>query len=206
MRTARRDFRLPRAFYLRDAATVARDLLGHRLVRIDRGRRIAGLIVETEAYLGVEDQASHAFGGRRTERNEAMYALGGAAYVFLNYGIHHLLNVVVARQDDPHAVLLRAIEPTEGLEIMFARRKAARVAQDLCSGPGKLGQAFRISLRENGVDLVTSARLFVERVRDQPLSNADVVATSRIGVDYAGDWANSPLRFYLHGHASVSRP
>jgi len=128
--------RLPRAFYRRDAVTVARSLLGQRLVRVDRGLRRAGIIVETEAYLGRVDKAAHSYRGR-TERNASMFAEGGHAYVYFIYGIHFCMNVVAGRHDVPVAVLLRALEPIEGIEAMRAQRPAARRDRDLCSSSAR---------------------------------------------------------------------
>ncbi|MCA9149031.1 MAG: DNA-3-methyladenine glycosylase [Planctomycetales bacterium] len=196
--------RLDRAFYRRDAARVARELLGQRLVHIRDGVRVAGTIVETEAYLGTNDKAAHSYNGRRTARTETMYADGGTVYVFLNYGIHHLFNVVVAHQEEPQAVLIRALEPTEGLAAIRARRPRARQARDLCSGPGKLGAALAIDLSHDGADLVTSASLFIERARQRPLPKRQIIVGPRIGVDYAGEWAAEPLRFHIAGNIHVS--
>lgn len=194
--------RIKRRFFRRDAITVARELLGQRLVRILDGQRLAGLIVETEAYLGVQDRAAHSFGGRRTARTETMYADGGTAYVYLNYGIHHLFNVVVETVDVPAAVLIRAVEPVEGLGQMQARRPAARAVTDLCSGPGKLGAAFAISLVQDRLDLVASDELFIERQPPQAASR--ILRSPRIGVDYAGPWASKPLRFFVREDPHVS--
>lgn len=196
--------RLDRAFYRRAPVTVAKALLGQRLVHITDGVRVAGLIVETEAYLGYEDKAAHSFNWRRTERTKTMFADGGTAYVFLNYGLHHLLNIVVAEVDVPQAVLLRAVEPTEGLEAMFERRPKAKRDRDLCSGPGKLGAAFGVDRSHDGTDMATSANLFVERVRQRTMPAKQIVTTTRVGVDYAGKWADAPLRFYVAGNAHVS--
>lgn len=197
--------RLPRRFYRRDPVTVARELLGKRLVRIFEGIRLAGTIVETEAYLGIEDRAAHSFGGRRTARTETMFADGGTAYVFLNYGIHHLLNVVTEIQGIPTAVLLRAVEPSEGIENMKARRLAARTTHEIGSGPGKLGAAFAIDRALDREDLVTSSKLFIEEDPSFNFSKRSIVAAPRIGIDYAEEWAHKPLRFYLRNHPSVSR-
>jgi DNA-3-methyladenine glycosylase len=197
--------RLSRAFFRRDPVTVARELLGQRLVHVVNGERLAGLIVETEAYLGVEDRAAHSFGGRRTARTETMYADGGTAYVFLNYGIHNLLNIVTETIDSPTAVLLRAVEPTEGIEMMFQHRPAAKLETNLCSGPGKLGAAFAIDRTHDGIDLVTSSSLFVDRSRRKSLTEQSITVSKRIGVDYAGAWAAKPLRFHLTGNPHVSR-
>jgi len=183
---------------------VARELLGQRLVRILNGQRLAGIIVETEAYLGVEDRAAHSFGGRRTARTETMYCDGGTTYVYLNYGIHNLLNVVTETVDAPTAVLLRAIEPVEGIDVMYKHRPKIRNDSGLCSGPGKLGAALAIDRSHDRLDLVTSPVLFIERTRTRPLAKNKITATPRIGVDYAGFWATRPLRFHLTGNKHVS--
>ncbi len=198
--------RLGRRFYRQDPVTVARQLLGQRLVHVVEGVRCSGLIVETEAYLGVEDKAAHSFNWRKTRRTQTMFRDGGTAYVFLNYGIHRLLNIVVARPEEPKAVLLRALEPVAGLDAMYARRPKAKHDTDLCSGPGKLGAAMGIELRHDGTDLATSSGLLVERVRQRSLPASEVVARPRVGVDYAGEWAEKPLRFYVRGNPHVSRP
>ena len=134
--------RLSRSFYRRDAVQVARSLLGQKLVRWLDGHRLAGFIVETEAYLGIPDRAAHTHNGRRTPRNASMWKDGGYAYVYFTYGIHHCMNVVAGRSEDPIAVLLRALEPVEGLEIMRAHRGWSKADSQLCSGPGKLCQAL----------------------------------------------------------------
>lgn len=198
--------RLPRSFYERDPATVARALLGQRLVRVDGGRRLAGLIVEVEAYLGPPDKAAHTYQGRRTARNESMWRAGGHAYVYFIYGMHHCLNVVAGRAGDPVAVLVRALEPVEGLDLMRRRRRAARRDTDLCSGPARLTQAMAIDLEQDGVDMTTSARLFIERTRDRPCRPASICARPRVGVGYAQEWAAKPLRFYCRGNPHVSVP
>jgi len=198
--------RLGRDFYSQGAEAVARRLLGQRLVHIVDGERRAGLILETEAYLGPDDRAAHSFGGRRTARTETMFQDGGTAYVYLNYSIHHLFNIVVRRVDEPHAVLLRALEPQEGLEAMRRARPKARTDRDLCSGPGKLGAALGIDLMHDGMDLVESDILFVEQVRARALPRARIAACPRIGVDYAEEWAARPLRFCVRGHAGLSVP
>ena len=196
--------RLGRGFFRRDPVTVARRLLGQRLFHVVDGQRVAGVIVETEAYLGYQDKAAHSFNWRRTPRTQTMFADGGTAYVFLNYGIHHLLNIVVAEIDQPQAVLLRAVEPTEGQELMHQRRPKARRETDLCSGPGKLGAAFGIDRSHNGIDMASSPTLGVEQRRRRSLRDRDIVTTTRVGVDYAGEWAAAPLRFYIRGNPHVS--
>lgn len=199
--------RLESRFYAADPVSVARRLLGQRLVVVQAsGERLAGTIVETEAYLGVKDKAAHTFGWRKTERNASMFKPGGTAYVFLNRGIHSLLNLSTGAVDEPTAILVRAMEPTEGLATMFERRVKANKPTDLGSGPGKLSEALGITLADDGVDTLVSERLFVERIRGRCLPSRGIVVRPRIGVDYAGEWAAAPLRFYVRGNAHVSRP
>jgi DNA-3-methyladenine glycosylase len=191
-----------------DAVTVARRLLGQRLVRVHDGRRLAGTIVEVEAYLGAPDQAAHTFGGRRTARNESMYLPGGHAYVYFTYGVHHCLNVVCGKADQGVAVLLRALEPTEGLEEMAELRsrngRTPRRPTELCSGPAKLTQALRIDRSLDGLDLRTDPRLFIERTRVRAMPAAMVERTGRIGIAYAGEWVDEPLRFLIRNNPHVS--
>jgi DNA-3-methyladenine glycosylase len=193
-----------------DAITVARRLLGQRLVRVhEDGTRLAGTIVEVEAYLGREDRGAHTFGGRRTARNESMYLPGGHAYVYFTYGMHFCLNVVCGRKDHGTAVLLRAIQPTEGVERMFRHRQAARRDRDLCSGPGKLTAALAIDRRLDGINLLTSPLLFVESLRNRTLPDRLVGVGPRIGLNpsprASGEWATRPLRFFIIGNPFVSR-
>jgi DNA-3-methyladenine glycosylase len=189
----------------RDPVTVARRLLGQRLVRIVRGRRRAGLIVEVEAYLGAPDRAAHTWDGRRTPRNESMYLPGGHAYVYFTYGMHHCMNVVCGRRDEGVAVLLRAIEPTEGLDVMRARRAAARRPIDLCSGPARLTQALDIDRACDGLDLREGASLFIERTRRRALPTSRIGVGPRVGIGYAAEWAQAPLRFWVRDNPHVSR-
>jgi DNA-3-methyladenine glycosylase len=193
--------RFSRKFYQRDAATLARALLGQVLVRVlADGTRLAGRIIETEAYLGVEDKAAHSFGGRHTPRNAAMWGPAGHAYVYFVYGMHHCVNVVAATPGDPAAVLLRALAPLEGLEAM-RRHRAGRIAaarlrdRDLCSGPAKLAQAMAIDRALDHADLVAGETLFIERGRRVPPQR--IVATPRVGIDYAAEWTLKPLRFVI---------
>ena len=200
--------RLTRRFYARDAATLARALLGRRLVRVlDDGTRLAGRIVETEAYLGVQDRAAHSYGGRRTPRNAAMWGPAGHAYIYFVYGLHHCMNVVAQHAGRPEAVLIRALEPLEGLERMRTHRAGKVPAErlrdtDLCSGPAKLAQALALDRALDGADLVTGHALFLER--GAPVRRARIIAGPRIGVGYAGEWARKPLRFHVAGNAHVS--
>jgi DNA-3-methyladenine glycosylase len=195
--------KLPRALYTRgDVVAVARRLLGTLLVAPTRdGRRVSGIIVETEAYRGPEDRASHAYGGRRTRRTETMYARGGTAYVYFVYGMYHQFNVVTGVEDVPHAVLVRALEPVEGVDLM-RRRRGGLPARDLASGPGKLCIALGIDRRLDGADLL-GERIWLEAGRR--VRPAAIAAGPRIGIDYAADWAARPWRFWLRGSPFVSR-
>jgi DNA-3-methyladenine glycosylase len=203
--------RLGRRFFAKDPATLARDLLGCELVRVlDDGFRLSGVIVETEAYLGTADRAAHSFGGRRTARNEAMYARPGTAYVYFTYGMHHCFNVVCGKVDEPVAVLIRALEPTRGLDRMNLHRTARRKTdarpldrRGLCSGPAKLCQALAIDRDLNGVDLTKDPNLLIEPGR--PPVPDDVATTPRIGIASAGAWAEKPLRWLVTTSPCVSR-
>lgn len=197
--------RLGRRFYTRDSIAVARALLGQTLVRLVDDQRLAGVIVETEAYLGAIDKAAHTFNGRRTARNASMWLGGGHAYVYFTYGMHYCMNVVAGKAEEPVAVLLRAIEPTEGLDFMRQRRKAAKRNADLCSGPAKLCQALGIDRQNDGTDLVASESLFIEKRRGPAIAPADIVASPRVGVAYAEEWAAKPLRFYIANNLHVSK-
>ncbi len=193
-----------------DAVAVAKRLLGQRLVRVlPDGCRLAGTIVEVEAYLGGADRASHTFDNRRTPRNESMYLPGGHAYVYFTYGMHFCLNVVCGLRNEGTAVLIRAIEPTEGISRMQAHRPVARSIRELCSGPGRLTKALAIDRTLDGVNLLTSDELFIEQVRCRRMSDSRVAATPRIGLNpapnLAGDWAFEPLRFVVLGSEFASR-
>lgn len=203
--------RLGRRFFAKDPAALARDLLGCELVRIlDDGSRLSGVIVETEAYLGTADRAAHSFGGRRTPRNEAMYARPGTAYVYFTYGMHHCFNVVCGKPDEPVAILIRALEPTRGLDRMDLHRSARRKADarpldkcGLCNGPAKLCQALAIDRTLNGVDLTSDPNLLIEPGR--PPEPEAVATTPRIGIASAGAWAEKPLRWLVTTSPCVSR-
>lgn len=177
------------------AVSLAANLLGTILVRrLPSGIILRGRIVETEAYVGVRDRASHAFGGRRTPRNEAMYAKPGTAYVYFTYGMHFCFNVVCAATGDPQAVLIRAVEPVEGVQEMRRTRrlKATDAERLIASGPARLCQAFSIDRELNGLDLISSDALWLEPAA-HPVSRP--IRSARIGVDYAGGWAKRLLRF-----------
>lgn len=195
--------KLKRSFYLReDTLTIARNLLGKLLVVPDEnGERISGMIVEVEAYLGETDRAAHSFGGRRTPRNETTYLKGGLVYVFFIYGMYYQLNIVTGPAEIPHVVLIRAIEPVEGIETMRFRRGEMK-DRNLTSGPGKLCIALGIDRDLNGENLLAK-RIWLE---DHTTFTADdIAAGTRIGIDYAGEDAEKPWRFWVNGNEFVSK-
>jgi len=195
--------KLPREFYTRtDVLEVARDLLGKKLVVPNRhGARVAGIIVETEAYRGPEDRASHAYGGRRTGRTETMYGLGGTAYVYFVYGMYNQFNVVTNIENVPHAILVRALEPVEGLDII-RRRRAGRSEYELTSGPGRLCIALGIDRGLDKADLLGD-RVWIEEAPS--ISPRQIARGPRIGIDYAEKWITKPWRFWVKDNPFVSK-
>ena len=181
-----------------DAATVARRLLGTTILSTVDGVETRGVIVETEAYTGLDDPASHAHASkRRTPRNDAMFSSRGTLYVYVSYGMHHCINVVTGEEGDPAAVLVRALEPVSGLEVMAVRRGRER---DLCNGPGRLAQALGINIQHNYHDL---ARPPIQLEPGELVPDVEVGTSGRIGVSRAADW---PLRFFVKGHSAVKPP
>jgi DNA-3-methyladenine glycosylase len=195
---------IPESFYIReDVVRIAKDLLGKVLVSEIGGVRTAGMIVETEAYAGVTDRASHAYGGRRTPRTEVMYRAGGVAYVYLCYGIHHLVNVVTNTKDVPHAVLIRGLEPLEGVNDMLRRRNRQAAGPRLTAGPGALSQAMGIRTEHTGCSL-QGPEIFIED-RQIEIHLEQIIEATRVGVAYAGADALRPYRFYFRGNPFVSK-
>ena len=191
-------------FYQRNnVVQIAKELLGKILVTKWNDIETSGRIVEVEAYNGVVDKASHAAGGRRTNRNEVMYGEGGVSYVYLCYGIHHLFNVVTNRPETPHAILIRALEPIKGIDLMLERTGKKKLDNTLTKGPGNVSKAFGISFKlHSGLSLL-SKELFIAE-DDFKLTKKDIVASPRIGVDYAGEDALLPYRFFIKGNPFVS--
>ena len=195
--------RLNRDFFSRpDTLRIARDLLGKLLVVPDaEGTRVSGMIVETEAYLGEIDKAAHSYGGRRTARNEITYAEGGHVYVFFVYGMYYQLNLVTGVAGHPHVVLIRAVEPVEGIEIMRERRGEMKDT-NLTSGPGKLCIALDITRDLNGEDLMGD-RIWVEEYRR--FKKSEISSGPRVGIDYAEEFVELPWRFWIKDNKFVSR-
>lgn len=203
LRTAYSNGKLGVDFYERtDVVAIARALLGKVLVTNFDGTLTVARIVETEAYNGALDKASHAYNNRRTSRTEVMYGHGGIAYVYLCYGIHYLFNVVCNVQDTPHAVLIRAAEPLMGVETMLERTGKLKAGYDLTRGPGNVSKALGIKVKHTGMSLL-SDELFIA---DDGVgySSTEVIATPRIGVDYAAEDALLPYRFIVRGNPYVS--
>ncbi len=195
---------MPGSFFQKsDVVMVARCLLGKIIVTDFQGQLTSGMIVETEAYAGITDKASHAFGGRRSKRTEVMYAAGGIAYVYLCYGIHHLFNVVTNIKEIPHAVLIRAVEPLDGIDIMLQRRKKERFSPGLTAGPGAMSEALGIRTAHTGLSL-QGPDIFSEDA-GASLPDSKIQAVSRVGVAYAQGDAFLPYRFYISGNRFVSK-
>ncbi len=197
--------KLPYSFYQQEEVTsLAVQLLGKQLFTLIDGELTGGTIVETEAYSGIIDKASHAYNGRFTPRTSTMYEAGGISYVYLCYGIHHLFNVVTAAKNNPHAVLIRGIEPVVGLSTMLARRNMQVLAPRITAGPGALAKALGIDKNLNAKDLLGD-EIWIE---DNGISFSEdqIVASPRVGVDYAEDHALLPWRFYVKGNKFVSKP
>lgn len=195
--------KLTREFYLREnTLQIARELLGKLLVVPNaNGERVSGMIVETEAYLGAIDKAAHSYGNRRTKRTETMFAVGGSVYVFFIYGMYHQFNVVVGAVDAPHAILIRAVEPVENIEVMRVRR--GRMAdKNLTSGPGKLCLALGVDKNYNNEDLLGD-KVWVEDYKR--FSETEITSGKRIGIDYAEEFAAKDWRFWLKDNLYVSR-
>lgn len=195
--------KLDHRFYDReDVVMLARELLGKLLVTEMDGVRTSGRIVETEAYAGTIDRASHAYGGRRTNRTEIIFGGAGKAYVYLCYGIHHLFNVVTNKEGVPHAILIRAVEPVEGIDKMLERTGKEKADYTLTRGPGNVSRALGIRSKHTGTDLLGNLIYLVDD--DFPVQQTSIVASARIGVDYAGPDAALLYRFHLFGNRFVS--
>ncbi len=188
--------KLERKFYLRDGLTVARELIGKKIITNLPEGLTSGIIIETEAYMGTVDAASHAYRGK-TERTKIFYGAGGFVYVYLIYGMYLCTNVIANVENVPEAVLIRALEPVDGVELMKSRRNKNNL-RDLCSGPGKLSQSLGITKNFYGADLC-GEEIFIETAE-----NLKVEATKRINIDYAGEAANYFWRFVAAGNKFLS--
>lgn len=196
---------LQRSFFQQDILTVSRRLLGKILVNETAEGTTAGRIVEVEAYAGPEDRAAHSFGGRRTPRNDVMFGEKGHAYVYLIYGMYYCVNFTAgAIPGKPEAVLVRALEPVEGMELMAKRRKLPEgTVKNLTNGPGRLCMAMNITKAENKL-VVTAPPFYIKDA--EPVAEPEVDEATRIGVDYAAEWKDKPWRFYIKNNPYVSKP
>ena len=196
---------LDTSFYQReDVVQIGRELLGKYLFTQINGERTGGMIVETEVYCHENDWACHAHSQRRTKRTEIMYHAGGVAYVYLCYGIHHLFNIITNVQDKADAVLIRAIEPLENLEIMQKRRGLNSMMPQLTAGPGAMSQALGITQAHYGVSLTTGKLIWLED-RGMQVSSENIIASPRVGIGYAGDDALLPWRFRIKNNRWTSK-
>ncbi len=195
--------KLPIQFYERnDVVKIAKELIGKIVVTAFEGLTTAGRIVETEAYIGLIDKASHSFGGKRTTRNEHMYASAATAYVYICYGMHHLFNVVTNKNDIPDAVLIRAVDPLKGVDLMLKRTGKIKSDNSLTKGPGNVSKALGISKDHSGTNLLHHEIYITE---DEFIIQNKLIGTSRrIGVESSGEAALMPYRFYVKGNRFVS--
>ncbi len=197
--------RLDREFYKQDAVSAAKNLLGKLLIREIEDELIITKIVETEAYLGAEDKASHAFANNRTERTKVMFKEGGYAYIYLIYGMHYLLNIVTGKENSPEAVLIRALEPLEGFDLLKKNRKIkSDKLADLTNGPGKLTQALNIDKRFNNYDLVEGDILYLGEDSENKESPV-IKSAKRINIDYAEEYKDKEWRFYINDSLFLSK-
>lgn len=183
--------KLEREFYIRDVNIVARDLIGKLLVHESNGGITSGFIIETEAYKGPEDKASHTYNNRRTSRTEIQFHEGGYAYVYMIYGMHYCFNITVNIASKPEAVLIRALSPHEGIELMKRRRKTESL-RNLCNGPGKLCSAMGITKEHYGIDLCGDELYLIDCERPAPV----IMTSPRINIDYAEEYVNAEWRYY----------
>ncbi|HEX3028498.1 MAG TPA: DNA-3-methyladenine glycosylase [Clostridia bacterium] len=192
---------LQREFYERDTLLVAKELLGKKLVHeTDEGKTV-GRIVEVEAYIGPGDAAAHTYKGLRSIRTEVAFGPGGHAYVYMIYGMYYCFNIVTNKKDKPEVVLIRALEPIEGIELMMHRRGTEKI-KNLCSGPGKLCGAMHIGKKDNAADLCGDSLYLLDSAR---ILESDILATPRINIDYAGEAINYPWRYVIKGNKYVSK-
>jgi len=192
-------------FYQRDEViTIATELLGKDLYSMIDGQLSGGTIIETEAYCGPADRGSHAYNDRKTPRNEMMYRSGGLVYMYICYGIHDMLNIVTGDEGSSHAILIRAIEPHTGIDIMRVRRNIFNKDQRLCQGPGALTKALGLNKTHNGFDLQGDI-IWISDCENSFL-NDQIIASARIGMNFEGPYKLMPWRFYIKGNPYVSRP
>ncbi len=193
---------LKKEFYLQNAEIVAKELLGKYIVREYDNKKIVCKIVETEAYIGPEDKACHAYNNRCTERTKVMFEEGGIAYIYFIYGMYYCLNIVVEREGKPEAVLIRGIEPVENIEEIKSNRSIkSKKEQDLTNGPGKLCTALKIDKSLNGYDITRKCELYITEGEEIE----EIITAKRINIDYAEEYRDKHWRFYIKGNKFVSK-
>lgn len=195
--------KLERKFFCDPTLDVAKRLLGKYLVRQIKDKKIVGKIVETEAYIGPDDRAAHSYGGKITARSKIEYWEGGYIYIYLVYGMYWQLNITTAKEGKPECVLIRALEPKEGIEEMMKARRTKEI-KNLTNGPGKLCQALKLDKSFYGEDVCKSKRIWIED-RGELIQKSNIVSAKRIGIDYAKEWADKLWRFYLKDSLFVSK-
>ena len=196
--------KIKQSFYTsNNVLEISKDILGKVLVTNLNSKITSGVIIEVEAYLGTNDKASHSYNNKRTQRTEPMFLKGGISYVYLCYGMHHLFNLVVGKQDNPCAILIRGIKPLSGINTMLKRRKFSKVTKELTNGPGKLTQALGITTNLNKESLLGN-QVWIEN-QEIKVEKKDILSSPRIGVDYAGSDAKLPYRFYINNNKWVSK-
>jgi DNA-3-methyladenine glycosylase len=197
--------KLPKSFYQRDdTLAIAKELIGKLLITNIAGELTGGLIIETEAYMGPIDRGSHAFNNKRTPRNDTMYSEGGQVYMYICYGIHDMLNIVTGKEGSPHAILIRAIQPTIGWDIIKRRRNLYNQDYRLCQGPGSLAKSLALTKVHNGLDL-NGDIIWVEDTHSA-YPDKDIIAAARVGMNFEGPYKNIPWRFLVKNNKYVSRP
>lgn len=197
---------LPIEFYLKsDVVSLARDLIGKLIVSEIEGAMTSGIIVETEAYKAPEDKASHAYNNKLTSRTMTMFEEGGISYIYLVYGFHHLFNVVTGSEGTAHAILVRAIQPVENIELMMSRRSSDSLSYNLTNGPGKWTEAMGINRGLNGVKLyMPDSPIKIYRT-ENIYTEKEIISSPRVGIPYAEDYIDKPWRFRLKGNAWIGK-
>jgi len=198
---------IPKSYYQSmDVLTLSQDLLGKYLISNVDGKYTSGIIVETEAYRAPDDKACHAYANKRTPRTETMFATGGTCYVYICYGIHNLFNIVTAPEGIAHAILIRAIEPIEGLDIMEDRRKMPITKKESCNGPGKFTRCMDITKKQNGIDLSSKKSALYLEDRGNKIPKTQIISGPRVGMSTAEECSHWPWRFRIKDNKWSSKP
>jgi DNA-3-methyladenine glycosylase len=195
--------RFEREYFLRDALEVGPEILGHYLIRKIDDKLVKTMIVEVEAYVGPDDKGAHTYNNRRTARTEPMFSIGGYAYVYLIYGMYNCINIVCQQEGKPEALLIRAVEPLNEIDILTANRNSIKNIHNLSNGPGKLCSALKIDRTFSGYDLINGKELYLEVNEEK--KDFEIVRAKRIGIDYAGEYKDKLWRFYIKNNKFISK-